>query len=202
MKEPERDPLLQLIDAALGDLAVRSAMFVARRAEEGDRDTFVIQTGEEGRFRLNLPDLDSDESIEATVAQAQTHLAHVLGAPVPLCPAHGHALVGAVANGVLTWICPDGKWECALGDYEERTWPQLDVRSLAPILSRRLHRRGTFPAVRTITVTLCEDRSFAEFGLVVVNDELLQVLAEVAAPLAIRTHESPNVMLRPLSLPD
>jgi hypothetical protein len=201
MKQPEHDPLLRLVDAVLTDLAVRSAMYVARRPKDGDRDTFVIQTGEEGRFRLSLPDLDSDGSIEATVAEAQAHLGQVLGAPVPLCPLHAHALVGEVANGMLTWVCPDGEWGCALGDYEERTWPQLDVLSLAPILSRRLRRCGTFPAVRTIGVTECGGQRVADFGLVEVNDELLQVLADVASPLAVMTHESPNVTLRPASLP-
>jgi hypothetical protein len=201
MGEPEHDPLLRLVDAVLIDLAVRSAMYVARRREDGDRDTFVIQTGEEGRFRLSLPDLDSDTSVEATVAEAQAHLGRVLDAPVPLCPLHQHALVGAVANGMLTWVCPNGEWECALGDYEELTWPQLDVRSLAPILSRRLQRRGTFPAVRSIGVTECGEQRVADFGLVEANDALLQVLAEVAAPLPMTAHESPNVMLRPLSVP-
>ena len=196
MKEPEHDPLLRFVDAVLTDLAVRSAMYVARRREDGDRDTFVIQTGEEGRFRLSLPDLYSHESMEATVAEAQAHLGQVLGAPVPLCPLHGHALVGAVASGTLTWVCPDGEWECALGDYEEHTWPQLDIRSLAPILSRRLRRRGTYPAVRTIGVTEYGEQRVADFGLVEVNDELLQVLAEVASPLPVMTHESPDLPSR------
>jgi hypothetical protein len=201
MTEPEHDRLLPFVDAVLTDLAVRSAMYVARRCEDGDRDTFVIQTGEEGRFRLCVPDLDSDGSIETMVAQAQAHLGQVLGAPVPLCPLHGHALAGAVADGTLTWVCPDKKWDCALGDYEERTWPQLDVDSLAPILSRRLHRRGTFPAVRTIGVTERNGQLVADFGLAEVDDRLLRALAEAAAPLAVMTHKSANVMLRPLSLP-
>jgi hypothetical protein len=32
-------------------------MYVARRKEDGDKDTMVIQTGEEGRLRLRLPDM-------------------------------------------------------------------------------------------------------------------------------------------------
>jgi hypothetical protein len=196
MRAPELDPQLLLVDAVLSDLAMRSGRFVARRARDGDRETFVIQTGEEGRLRLGLPDLYSDESIEATVAQAQSHLTQVLGAPVPLCPLHGHALAGAAAAGRLRWECPEGGWACALGDYEERTWPQLEVRSLAPILSRRLRRRGAFPEVRTIGVTQSGDQLIADFGLVEVSDELLAALAEVAAPLSITTHESPNVMIR------
>ena len=44
MKEPpERDHVMRLIDAVLNDLAVRSPMFVGRRREDGDAETFVIQ---------------------------------------------------------------------------------------------------------------------------------------------------------------
>jgi hypothetical protein len=98
-----RDRGLALVDAVLVDLAVRSAMYVARRAEDGDETSFVIQTGEEGRARLPLPSLDSDESIELMVIAAQAHLGHVLGAPVPLCPLHAHALV-ADRNGSCSML--------------------------------------------------------------------------------------------------
>lgn len=72
-------------------------MYVARR-EDSDADTFVIQTVEKGRLRLGLPDLDSDLSVMAVVAAAQTHLWQVLGVPVRLCPMHEHALVGAASG--------------------------------------------------------------------------------------------------------
>jgi hypothetical protein len=132
MKErSERDPVLRLIDAVLGDLAVRSEMYIGRRREDGGDESFVLQTGEDGRLRLALPDRASDASIEGVVAEAQAYLGDVLGAPVPLCPRHHHPLVGSAAHGRLTWVCPEGSWQCALGDYEELTWPQDDVASLA-----------------------------------------------------------------------
>lgn len=57
MKEaPERTPVLLLVDSVLADLAVRSAMYVARRRDDGDAETFVIQSGEEGRLWLSVPD--------------------------------------------------------------------------------------------------------------------------------------------------
>jgi hypothetical protein len=197
MKEaPQRTPVLMLVDAVLGDLAVRSAMHVARRRQDGDAGTFVIQTGEEGRLRLDLPDLNSDASVMACVAAAQNHLERILGVPVPLCPEHDHALVGVASDGNLRWVCPDGVWECALGDYEERTWPQMDGTSLAPILSRRLRRSGTFPAVRTIAVARSGVELVADFGVTNGTDELLRVLAEVSAPLRMQTHECPDVMIR------
>jgi hypothetical protein len=35
--------VVQLFDAALGEIAVGSVMYVARRREDGDAETFVIQ---------------------------------------------------------------------------------------------------------------------------------------------------------------
>lgn len=197
------DAVLVLIDAVLVDLAVRSGMYVGRRREDGDNTTFVIQTGEEGRARLRLPQLSSDASVERMILDAQTHLGHTLGAPVPLCPRHAHALVAACNNGQITWRCPSGEWACALGEYEERTWPQTDVASLAPILSRRLARRGTFRAVRSISVVRSGERLVADFGIAGrLDDELLSPLEHVAAPLPVITHASPWDMIRPLQLPE
>ncbi len=195
-QSPEDDPQLALIDAVLRDLSLRSAMYVGRRRDEGDTSTFVIQTGEEGRHRLNIPDLNSDASIEAVVVKAQTHLENVTGAPVPICPRHDHALLPHATNGTLTWVCPAGEWQCTLGDYEELTWPQLDVDSLAPILSRRLQRRGSFPAVRTIGVRTEDGKLVADFGVGAITDELRQILTEVAAPLPMTTHDAPDTLIR------
>jgi hypothetical protein len=201
MKEPsERDPFLRLIDAVLGDLAVRSAMYIGRRREDGDDESFVIQTGEDGRLRLGLPDRASDASIGAVVAEAQAYLGEVLGAPVPLCPRHQHALVGVAAEGRLTWVCPEGSWQCALGDYEELTWPQDDVASLAPILARRLKRRGVTGVV-TISVGRTKRGLVAEFGVAETGAELMQTLRDAAAPLPVALHRETRRVIRVGPLP-
>ncbi len=130
MKEPERDPVLRLVDLVLGDLAVRSAMFVGRRPQDGDSESFVIQTGEEGRHRVRLPDLDSRKAIEMFVAAAQHYLEEVLGAPVPRCPEHDHALVGTNESGSITWTCPE-----AAGDAKLATTRRRRGRSWTPAAS-------------------------------------------------------------------
>jgi hypothetical protein len=189
MKEPrESDRLLLLIDAALHDMALRGGMYVGRRREDGDADTLVIQTGEEGRLRLRLPDLPSDGSLQALVAYIQEYLGAVLGVPVPMCPLHEHALLGVAVRGSLEWVCPDGEWRCALGDYAERTWPQLDVqRRLAPILVGRLKRRGISGWI-TLGVSITERGPVAEFGVREMSDELSQALRDAAAPLPVAIH--------------
>jgi hypothetical protein len=67
---PEPTPVLLPVDAVLADLAVRSAMYAARRREDGDAGTFVIQTGEEGRLRLGLPDLGSAHTGPSAASRA------------------------------------------------------------------------------------------------------------------------------------
>jgi hypothetical protein len=127
----------------------------------------------------------SDESIEAAVAQAQAHLADVLGARAAV-PTTRPPLRGRAANGTLTWVCPAGEWQCALGDYEELTWPQLDVGSLAPILLRRLKRRGGFPAVRTIGVRKSDGKLVAEFGVTEINAPTARGLRPIFSPRGSR----------------
>jgi hypothetical protein len=201
MKErSERDPVLRLIDAVLGDLAVRSEMYIGRRREDGGDESFVLQTGEDGRLRLALPDRASDASIEGVVAEAQAYLGDVLGAPVPLCPRHHHPLVGSAAHGRLTWVCPEGSWQCALGDYEELTWPQDDVATLAPILARRLKRRGVTGVV-TINVGRTRRGLVAEFGVAETGADLMQTLRDAAAPLPVALHRGTRGAIRVGPLP-
>jgi hypothetical protein len=201
MRKPrEGGPLMRLIDVVLGDIAVRSAMYVARRHEDGDAETFVIQTGEDGRFRLSLPDPVSGTSIEALVAEVQAHVGDVLGAPVPCCPRHEHALLGIASKGQLKWVCPDGEWECALGDYAELTWPKFDVDGLAPILAGRLERRGITGWI-TLGVKVTERGPVAEFGVPEMSDELCRALRDAAAPLQVTIHRTSRRPRRAGGLP-
>jgi hypothetical protein len=136
---------LTLADQVLGDLAPRGGMYVARRKQDGDQETMVIQTGEEGRHRLRLPDMNSSSSIERFVAEAQTHLEQVFGRPLPGCLAHEHALRGVVEGGQVWWVRPDGGWRCQLGDYDDLKWrPAPNERSgdVVTALVKRFTRRG------------------------------------------------------------
>jgi hypothetical protein len=199
-REPERDPLLRMIDAVLDDLSVRAGMYVGRRRQDGNAESFVIQTGEEGRYRVRLPDPSSDASIHDAVTAAQAHLVDELGAPVPLCPRHHHALAPAVAQGGVTWTCPDGKWQCALGEYEELTWPQLDVESLAPILMRRLHRRS-IAGIVTVGVSRGARGAVAEIGVIEKTPALMKALRDAATPLRLAVHVEKARMIRVGALP-
>jgi hypothetical protein len=196
----EDNPVLRLIDAVLGDLAVRGGMYVGRRPEDGDAATFVIQFGEEGRLRLGLPDLSSDTSIEAVVAEAQARLIEVLGAPVPLCPRHEHALLPRALTGHLGWVCPDGAWGCPLGDYAELAWPHFDLDALAPILAGRLQRRGIKDWI-TLGVKATERGPVADFGVPEMSVELARPLRDAAAPLPVMFHQESRRPRRVSRLP-
>ncbi len=184
--------MLRLIDAVLGDIAVRGGMYVGRRPEDGDAATFVIQFGEEGRLRLALPDLSSDTSVEAVVAEAQARLIEVLGTPVPLCPRHEHALHPRALAGQLGWVCPDGGWQCRLNDYAELVWPHFDLDVLAPILAGRLERRGIRDWI-TLGVKATERGPVADFGVREMSDELARALRDATAPVPVMFHhEAPR----------
>lgn len=193
MERQQEDPVLQLIDAVLRDLSARGRMYVGRRRQEENAETFMIQAGEDGRHRLPWPELDSDASIEAVVADAQAYLGQILDVPLPLCPLHHHSLVGKAREGVLVWECPDGQWSCALGDYADATWPQLDVKSLAPTLCRRIQRRGITGWV-TLGVTQTANGSLVELSVEKVTPELTRALQDAAAPLpvSLREHRGPR----------
>lgn len=141
----DAEAALSLVDQVLVDLAPRGGMYVARRAQDGDGETMVIQTGEDGRHRLRLPDVSSAASVERFVAEAQAHLEQEFGRPLPRCLVHGHALHGAVENGQLWWVCPDGEWRCQLGDYDDLNWPPAMAErpgTVAQALVKRFARRG------------------------------------------------------------
>jgi hypothetical protein len=196
MKQPpDGDPVLRLIDSVLADIAVRSVMFIGRRREDGDLEAFVIQFGEDGRLRLDLPDLTSDASIEAVVAEVQARLTEVLGVPVPLCPQHQHALLARSSAGQLTWVCPDHGWRCSVGDYAEVAWPHFDPDKLAPILAGRLERRG-IRGVVTIGVRSTDQGPVADFGVPEMSDDLARALQEAAAPLPAHFHHESRRFIR------
>jgi hypothetical protein len=132
MRTRDHDTVLEIIDLVLGDLQLRDRMFVARRPDPEHPDLIVIQTGEDGRHALPVPNPRKRRSVEMFIVAAQAHLHEVYGQPVPLCPEHDHALVPRVERGGVEWVCPDGGWSCPLGAYEETTWPPpLDSGCLA-----------------------------------------------------------------------
>ena len=195
-RSPSHESVLWFVDAVLRDLSVRTGMYVGRRSSDEDAETFVIQAGEEGRRRLSWPDLDADQSMEAVVAQAQAYspgysARRCRSARYTNTPSWGGFAVGR------SWLCPEGGWSCRLGDYEELTWPQLDVASLAPILSQRLQRWGINGV--SVGVRRTEQGLIADFGVREVSSELTQALRDAAAPLPVSVHKRSLRLLRPLS---
>jgi hypothetical protein len=97
-------------------------------------------------------------------------------------------LVAQSDNGAhLKWVCPDGNWECSLGDYAELSWPNFDLDELAPLLTGRLERRG-IRGVVTIGVRATDQGAVADFGVPEMSDELTRALEEAAAPLPVIVH--------------
>ena len=180
--------MLGLVDRVLGDLAVRGGMYLARRADEGDAETMVIQTGEEGRHRVRLPDLSSSSSVERFVAEAQAHLMQVFARPLPQCPLHDHALRGVADGGTLAWVCPEGAWRCGLGEYEDRNWPPaIDERpgAVAQALVARFGRRG-LDGWQSAGASVRDGVWVGRVRLWPMDESLIDQLREASAPIALQ----------------
>lgn len=184
----ETDPVLVLVDTVIDDLGVGSPRFVARRAQDGDGKSFVLQDGEEGRLRLTLPDLSAPGSVVAMVQAAQHHLCRELGQPVPRCPEHEHALQMVVSQFGCEWVCPDGGWRCLLGQYALSVWPCFDRSQLPEMLARRLHARQV-TAVWGLGVEERDGELVAVFQVNERTPGLVATLRAAAAPLPVDVQE-------------
>jgi hypothetical protein len=175
--------VLGFVDLVLGDLARRDGMFVGRRADEGDAENVVIQTGEDGRYRLSLRD-DSAWARMRFMAAAQAHVGAVLRRPVPSCPMHGHALRPAEQEGRLCWQCPRYSWLCEVGEYEEQAWP-LDLGDgMGAALCARLAGRNVDGWAR-LSVGRRDGEWVAVVGLREPDPELESAISVAASPVAV-----------------
>jgi hypothetical protein len=198
-RDEEADSVLRLVDTVIADLGVRTGRYVGRRARDKNVDTFVIQDGEEGRLRLPRPDLSAPSSVVAMARAAQRYLSSKLGEPVPWCPGHQHALDLVVVDTGFDWVCPGGRWRCALGEYAEQAWPHFDSGRLPEILAGRLRRRRA-TGWRSIGITASRSGQVATIGVALVTPELVAALRDAAAPLSVEVHEERERVIR-LSAP-
>ena len=117
-------------------------------------------------------------------------------------------LVPRVERGGVEWVCPDGGWRCALGAYEEATWPPpLDSGYLAAALSARLRRRGV-TGVRRIGGVERDGRWVAQVGVWPMDPSIIDAVTRAAAPVPvviepcqdvfIRVADTPSAKLRPV----
>lgn len=121
MNTPTDGTTLAFVDRVLEDLQWQDGMFVGRRLDAAEPGVAVIQSGEEGRYRVALPDLGSIDSVWNFVEAVQSHLTQLYGRPVPACPLHDHCLVFETqAVGLFEWGCPDVAWRCAVGTTRNR----------------------------------------------------------------------------------
>ncbi|MGB0095603.1 MAG: hypothetical protein WBP81_24075 [Solirubrobacteraceae bacterium] len=196
MAPSDHDKILEIVDEVIGDLRLRDRMFTARRPDPGRPEVIVIQTGEDGRHVLPIPNLEQPRTLETFIAAAQAHLFDVYGQPVPLCPRHDHALVARVELGGIDWVCPDGAWRCAVGDYEENTWPPpLAAGDLAAALSARLTRRGV-RGVRRIGCMQQDGEWVVQVGIWPMSPAIIDAVTEAAAPMAVKIEPRPGTLPR------
>lgn len=192
MAPSDHDQVLEIVDEVIGDLRLRDRMFTARRPDPERPEVIVIQTGEDGRHDLPIPNLQQPRTFETFIAAAQAHLQDVYGQPVPCCPRHHHALVARVEPGGIEWVCPHGAWRCPLGTYDESTWPPpLAAGDLAAALSARLTRRGVI-GVRRIGCIQEDEQWVAKVGIWPMSPAIIDAVTRAAAPIAVKIEPSPG----------
>lgn len=77
-------------------------------------------------------------------ARLQAFLDIELGTPIPPCPTHRVGLTATRLGDAAGWRCPEGDFECRIGDYEDALWPPSPDEArgrIAPMLAHRFHRR-------------------------------------------------------------
>lgn len=79
MSAPRGDPVFELVDGVLRDLGSVSPCSWVGAPRWANQRRVVIQTGEEGRYRLAVPDAGSPSAIEAFIAEARCISATSLG---------------------------------------------------------------------------------------------------------------------------
>lgn len=187
--------VLEFVDLVLYDLAFGGPMYVGRRPGGAEPGRVMIQSGEEGRRELALPDLSSPKSVETFVAELQAHVSDVHNTPVPACPvdSHDHALVCRSDEGAVRWECPDAGWSSPIGEYDERNWPPADVdaeealdRAVTRIFRRDIDAlREGHPERRKDGWVLC-------VGVWPMTDAVAAQLREIAAPVAVEVYPQPG----------
>jgi hypothetical protein len=183
----KRADVLEFVDRVLGDLALRGGMFVARRPEGGEPDTIVVQTGEEGRYRIAVPEPGTATALERFMADAQAYLSEVFGQPVPRCPLHDHALIAQPGGREPSWVCPDGDARCAVGEYDELNWPPRrdDERGGVPsALVKRFARRG-IAGWQRVGVSLRDGRWVARVRMWPVDADVVAQIRRATAPIEV-----------------
>jgi hypothetical protein len=195
MASGDDNPVLQFVDLVLYDLAFGGPMFVGRRAGAAAPGRVMIQSGEEGRRELALPDLSSPKSVETFVAELQAYVSDVHNAPMPACPAesHDHALVCRSADGAVRWECPNAEWSSPIGEYDERNWPptDLDGENIPDRAMTRIGRRD-IDALREALPERRKDGWVIRVGVWPVTDEGAAQLREIAAPVAVEVYPQPG----------
>lgn len=193
------DRRLRFVDTVLYDLAfgggIDGGVGVMRRPGAGAPGMVVIQSGEEGRHELALPDVAIPDAIVRFVAELQTHVIEVQGELRPACPKHPHAhplACGAIDDEIL-WVRPDGGWRGPIGQYDELNWPPTDLG--AEIVPDRVFNRLARREIEEFREAHGERRDgrwVVCVGVWPMSDEITTRLRQIAAPVDIEVYPQPG----------
>jgi hypothetical protein len=138
------DSPLGWLEALFADIGFRALPAVIWSADSRELPiTVTLRAGEDALGALVLHGPDLIDSVGTFAVELQEVLRPALRVGVPPCPSCARVLVPKRTPGRIEWQCPEGDFNCRVGDYQEALWPPgPEDRDAAVLLANRLSRRG------------------------------------------------------------
>ncbi len=146
---PGREPMpvagVDWLQALFSDLGIRAPHGISWSVDRAEPPLLVeVGLADGPSMEVELRD-DGPLARVAVAERVQAHIDAAWEVALPPCPDHRVGLrPGRAAGDAIRWRCPQRDVDCAVGDYDELLWPARagDERQAAPLLARRLRRRG------------------------------------------------------------
>lgn len=174
--------------ALFSDLGIRAPHGISWSVDRAEPPLLVeVGLADGPSMGVELRD-DSPLARIAVAERVQAHIDTAWDVALPPCPDHRVGLRPGRAGDAIHWRCPQRDVDCVVGDYDELLWPPRseDERRAAPLLVRRLRRRGVTGMSR-LGVTDGVVRASVHEGA----DE--EALRAAAAPLVVEIEWMPPV---------
>jgi hypothetical protein len=143
-RESTSAPGLDWLAALFSDLGIRAPHGISWSADRAELPLLVeVGLADGPSMKVELRN-DSPLARMAVAERVQAHIDAAWDVGLPPCPDHRIGMRLVRADSVIHWRCPECDVACAVGDYDELLWPPRagDEQQAAPLLARRLRRRG------------------------------------------------------------
>lgn len=195
------DDLVAWIDGLFDDCAFRAPFAIDWHLDRGEPPLAAAVTPADCSTAWIVLDRDDVLGRISFAERLQAFLDVELDRPVPPCPVHRVGLTPIRVADAVAWRCPEGDFRCSIGDYQEALWPpapEEDPDLLAPMLARRLSRRGV-AGIASFGVERRDGRCVAEMEVGPQADE--GAIRKAADPVSVEFERVEDVRTVRVSRP-